>query len=130
MLLLFVVITFVELGPVVEMVPLSFDGVKKLPIPALFELVTFTVELELAVFEDEPEEALPALVLPLVLAFPVEALWLLLFCTPTELRLLIVARFVLVELTWLFELGPVVPIDAVLAAAKPAMLRVANPMLA
>lgn len=100
-----------ELGPVVEMVPELEpppDAPANTPAP---EEALFTEADALKVFalEAAPLLAEPALVLPVVLAEPLEAPWPLLLETPRLLLLFTLAAHVSLLVTWLLELGPVVP---------------------
>lgn len=131
-LLLLTVALLVELGPVVSIDTLSEPLPKKplqLPLEALLSTIT-VVSLELELLA-EPLVAPPALVLPEVLALPLDDRWVLLLVTFKVLVLRTVALLVLLTVARLVELGPVLLKLALDAAAvarpKPA---VAIPMAA
>jgi hypothetical protein len=81
-------------------------------------LLTTLVEV-LLVFEALPLVALPLVVLPETLAEPLAALWLFVLVTVVLLKLVTVNTLLTVWLTWLFEPGPVVLIEALLVSFTP-----------
>lgn len=76
-------------------------------LPSLPAFVTYTEVLELLLLLLLPLVALPPLVLPLLVAEPLVAVWLLVFVAPIVLLLLTTQVLLLLELIVLVEPGPV-----------------------